>query len=282
MKSGRDTSPIDPNFRKKRQKVGEERGIAIWGPVDPPERLGIRGTYVAVDWDICTGCGACIKACPRQLLEWAQTPGHPISEKKAFPSGESDCQQCFRCEASCGVHAIRTTYPGQGGWENFLGWLSFLSAFVQPIGGVLYGLLFGPALGLDALFYAGWVVLALGLVFVVSSLALFRSRGRTLEGRGIMSTTVLVDSGTYAIVRHPQFLGISLVACGAVLISQHWLFLLITLPLLGLLPKWTKEAEEHLVAKFGDDYRRYMQRVPRVNLPLGIIRLLRRREKERP
>jgi protein-S-isoprenylcysteine O-methyltransferase Ste14 len=62
------------------------------------------------------------------------------------------------------------------------------------------------------------------------------------------------------------------------LISQHWLFLLIALPLLGLLPKWTKEAEEYLVAKFGDDYRRYMQRVPRVNLPLGIIRLLRRRD----
>ncbi len=237
---------------------------------------------MAVDWDICTGCGACIKACPNQLLEWIETPGHPTSEKKAFPSGELKCLQCFRCEASCSVHAIRTTYPKQGAWEDFLGWVSFISAFLQPIGGVLYGLLFGPALGLEALFYAGWVVLVLGLLFAVSSLMYFRRRGRTLEGRGIMSTTVLVDSGTYAIVRHPQFLGISLVACGAILISQHWLFLLLALPLLGLFPKWTNEAEAHLVAKFGDDYKRYMKKVPRMNLLLGIIRLLRRRGKEGP
>ncbi len=44
--------PIDPDFQKNREKVGKEEGIAIWGPVDPPKKLGIRGTYVAVDWDI--------------------------------------------------------------------------------------------------------------------------------------------------------------------------------------------------------------------------------------
>jgi protein-S-isoprenylcysteine O-methyltransferase Ste14/NAD-dependent dihydropyrimidine dehydrogenase PreA subunit len=277
MKPGCGTSPIDPDFRKKRQKVGEERGIAIWGPVDPPERLGIRGTNVAVDWDICTGCGACIEACPHRIFEWVQSPGHPTSGKKAFPSRESECPQCFRCEARCSVGAIRTTYRGQGAWEDLLGWVSFISAFLQPIGGVLYGLLFGPALGIGTLFHAGWVVLVLGLLFVVVSLVWFRRRGHTLEGRGIMSTTVLVDSGPYGIIRHPQFFGISLVACGAVLISQHWLFLLMALPLLGLFPKWTKQSEAGLIAKFGDEYRRYMQKVPRTNLLLGIIRLLRRR-----
>ena len=48
--------PIDPEFQKNREKVGEEEGIAIWGLVEPPIKLGIRGTYVAIDWDICIGC----------------------------------------------------------------------------------------------------------------------------------------------------------------------------------------------------------------------------------
>jgi hypothetical protein len=30
------------------------------------------------------------------------------------------------------------------------------------------------------------------------------------------------------------------------------------------------------LAKFGDDHRRYMQRVPRLNIVAGVIRLLRR------
>ena len=46
--------PIDPDFMKKKKKVGKEKGIAIWGSVNPPEKLSIRGTYVAVDLDICT------------------------------------------------------------------------------------------------------------------------------------------------------------------------------------------------------------------------------------
>jgi NAD-dependent dihydropyrimidine dehydrogenase PreA subunit len=67
---------IDPDFQKNRKKVGKEEGIAIWGPVLPPERLGIRGTNVAVDWDICTGCGECLEVCPVDLYEWRDTPRH--------------------------------------------------------------------------------------------------------------------------------------------------------------------------------------------------------------
>jgi len=92
-----------------------------------------------------------------------------------------------------------------------------------------------------------------------------------------MCTTVLVDSGTYAIVRHPQFLGFVLLTCASILISQHWLTAIIGVPLIVLLFIFVQKAEESLVLKFGDDYKRYMQRVPRMNLLLGIIRLLRRK-----
>ena len=95
-----------------------------------------------------------------------------------------------------------------------------------------------------------------------------------------MATTVLVDSGTYAIVRHPQMLGGTLMMCASILVSQHWLFALLGVPFIASLPKWIKDSENGLIAKFGDDYRQYMKKVPRMNLVLGIIRLLRRKWKK--
>jgi protein-S-isoprenylcysteine O-methyltransferase Ste14/NAD-dependent dihydropyrimidine dehydrogenase PreA subunit len=268
--------PIDPNFQKNRKKVGKEAGVTIWGPVDPPETLGIRGTYVAVDWDICTGCGVCIEVCPLQLYDWVETCNHPVSEKKAFPARESDCVQCQKCETKCAVQAIRIFYPPTDwGW---LAWLAFPLLFLQLIGGIVYGVWFGPSLSFQALFYVGWVVLVLGVLFVLSSLMYFRKRGEPAEGGSLMYTTVLVDSGTYGIARHPQFLGFVLMVCASILVSQHWLFALMCAPLIvSMFSKWIPDSEEHLLAKFGGDYKRYMSRVPRMNLLLGVLRLLKRR-----
>jgi len=267
---------IDPDFQKKRKKVGEEKGIAIWGPVDPPEKLGIHGTYVAIDWDICTGCGVCLKVCPPQLYEWVETFNHPTSEKKAFPARELNCGQCYKCEIKCPVQAIRIVYPPLGAWLTFLGYLTFLLMPVLFIGGPIYGALFGPYLDLKILFYVGWMVLVVGLLLFPSFLY-FKKRGEVARGRSLMCTTVLVDSGTYAIVRHPQFLGAALLPCASILISQHWLTAIIGVPIIVLMSIFVQMAEKGLVLKFGDDYKRYMQRVPRMNLLLGIIRLLRRK-----
>ena len=95
-----------------------------------------------------------------------------------------------------------------------------------------------------------------------------------------MDTTVIVESGTYGIVRHPQFLGAILTVCASVLISQHWLFALTGIFIVWVTPKWIREAEESLLVKFGDEYKRYMEKVPRINFVLGVIRLLQRRKRE--
>jgi NAD-dependent dihydropyrimidine dehydrogenase PreA subunit len=76
--------PIDPDFKSKRQVTGAFQGIKVWGPVDPPGQLGIWGTEVTVDFDICVADGACIEACPVNVYEWLDTPGHPASEKKTI------------------------------------------------------------------------------------------------------------------------------------------------------------------------------------------------------
>lgn len=99
--------PIDRDFQKKRKVVEKHSGHDVWGPVAPPKQLGIHGTIVAVDFDLCTADGACIEACPVNVYEWLETPGHPVSEKKADPAREPDCVLCMACEEACPPKAIK-------------------------------------------------------------------------------------------------------------------------------------------------------------------------------
>lgn len=103
--------PIDPNFQKNRQVVGEHSGHKVWGPVEPPKKLGIHGTTVAVDWDLCNGDRICVDVCPVGVFELVDTPGHPTSDKKSDPVRESECIFCMACETQCPVGAIKVTPP---------------------------------------------------------------------------------------------------------------------------------------------------------------------------
>ena len=275
--------PIDPKFQKNRKNVGQEKNIAIWGPVDPPEKLGIRGTYVAVDWDLCTGCGTCLKVCPQQVFEWVETSGHPTSEKKAFPAREPDCVQCYKCETKCPMQAIRIVfYPPSG--QGPTGWLFSLVAYLSlllPIVGIGYGIWFGPFFGICSLFYVGWVLLPVALFFLFSFSIYLKRDGKPGEGKSLMDTTILVDSGTYAIVRHPQALGVILLMIASIFISQHWLLAIVGIIVSASGYRIQVNLEKGLLVKFGDNYKHYMEKVPRMNFLLGLIRLLRRRRKER-
>ena len=53
------------------QVVGSFKGIKVWRPIDPPGQLGIWGTQVTVDYDVCITDGACIEACPVEFIEIA-------------------------------------------------------------------------------------------------------------------------------------------------------------------------------------------------------------------
>jgi ferredoxin len=104
--------PIDAKFKEKRQVVGTYQGIKVWGPVDPPGQLGIWGQDVCIDFDICVADGACIEACPVNVYEWLETPGHPASEKKAFMIREKDCIFCIACENVCPPQAVKIFKKG--------------------------------------------------------------------------------------------------------------------------------------------------------------------------
>ncbi len=65
--------------------------------------MGIHGTRVAVDFDICTGCMKCLKVCPVDVFVQFQSKEWQI---KADPANEGDCLECLACELVCPVDAI--------------------------------------------------------------------------------------------------------------------------------------------------------------------------------
>ena len=131
---------------------------------------------------------------------------------------------------------------------------------------------------LDFLVYAGWVLLVFSVVIILLAGGEFRKKGGAPKGKSIVRTTVLVDSGVYAVIRHPQYLGFMLFVLALVLMSQHWLSVISGVLGSALFYKDVLREEQMSVKKFGDYYEQYMERVPRMNFLIGILRLLRRRK----
>jgi protein-S-isoprenylcysteine O-methyltransferase Ste14 len=109
----------------------------------------------------------------------------------------------------------------------------------------------------------------------------FRKKGRVRKGRSYIHTTELVDTGIYSIVRHPQFVTFILWAIAGILLFQHWIIIILGIPVILLTYIDLIRADKDAIEKFGDDYKAYMKKVPRANFLLGIIRLLQRRKRER-
>jgi protein-S-isoprenylcysteine O-methyltransferase Ste14 len=65
-----------------------------------------------------------------------------------------------------------------------------------------------------------------------------------------------------------------LINIGLPLITQHWLVVLLGCLSLVIYYQNTIVEEAENLTKFGDDYRAYQQRVPRLNFLLGLFRVV--------
>jgi protein-S-isoprenylcysteine O-methyltransferase Ste14 len=129
-----------------------------------------------------------------------------------------------------------------------------------------------------AIINTGWFILWISAIFGVLPIQTFRKWGKVPKGKGYMHTTALVDQGVYAVVRHPQYLAGILIGLALPLITQHWLVALLGVVVIVVTYINTYDEEKYAIEKFGDEYRQYMQRVPRVNFLLGIYRLIVKRK----
>jgi protein-S-isoprenylcysteine O-methyltransferase Ste14 len=133
--------------------------------------------------------------------------------------------------------------------------------------------------GLDAVMYIGWAIWMLSAIFGWLPILVLKRKGGVARGESYVKTTVLVDTGIYAVIRHPQYAAGLLWSLALILISQSWIVTALAIIAITLAYMDILIADKHELGKFGDDYKRYMRSVPRINFVIGIIRLLRRREK---
>ncbi|MFC2062768.1 methyltransferase family protein [Chloroflexota bacterium] len=90
-----------------------------------------------------------------------------------------------------------------------------------------------------------------------------------------VSTTRIVDTGIYALVRHPQYNGgIYSIFLTTLLWYPHWLFALLGVIGTAVIYLSVQEADRKFIEKFGDEYTDYMSKVPAMNVFLGIARAL--------
>lgn len=159
-------------------------------------------------------------------------------------------------------------------WKDLIsGTITAILFFIE----IIMCIFFFNWLGLLWLNIIGWSLIAIAF-FVLGWLPriAFNQKGEVLEGESWLHTTVVVDSGIYAVVRHPIYLSWYFYFFAFICISQHWLTLILAVPVFVLVYRDALSEEKSNLKKFGDAYKKYMNRVPRLNIFLGLARVMRR------
>ncbi len=154
-------------------------------------------------------------------------------------------------------------------------WVSGSVLGVTMVAQIVLSFILRNPFALPALKWLGYAAWTLSAIFGIVPMITFRVKGRVPKGKSYMHTTVLVDSGIYAVVRHPQFLAGVLISIALTLITQHWLIALLGAVSTGVTYVDAFRADRDGIEKFGVAYERYMQRVPQLNFVAGLFRLAR-------
>jgi len=119
---------------------------------------------------------------------------------------------------------------------------------------------------------AFFALLVLG--FFIPPFLILRKHGKIKENETFLDTQVVVDVGLYQLVRHPQYLGYIFLVLTFMLLSQTWLTTIFGLAAILFFYLHILQEEKYCLARFDEEYQQYKQRVPRLNLLLGIMRWL--------
>jgi protein-S-isoprenylcysteine O-methyltransferase Ste14 len=153
----------------------------------------------------------------------------------------------------------------------------FILATLRPLGAVFWlglvaWMVVPRAMAWSSVSLPGWLrwagvgAMAIGCGLLVWT---FRSLGRNLTDTVVTRQAhTLVLHGPYRWIRHPLYGSAALLTVAMSLIAANWFLFAIGVLVFCLLVIRTRTEEEHLVRRFGNGYRTYMQRtgrfVPRI------------------
>ena len=155
-----------------------------------------------------------------------------------------------------GLFILATLRPaGAAAWAGLIAWMinpRWMAWSALPLSASLRWVGVGVLIGAGALMI--WT---------------FRSLGPNLTDTVVTRQNhTLVTHGPYRWIRHPLYLCAALLTLAMSLVAANWFLAVAGVIGVGLLVIRTRTEEEHLIARFGNDYRSYMQRtgrfVPRI------------------
>ncbi len=119
-------------------------------------------------------------------------------------------------------------------------------------------------------------VIGIVLICITIALALITFITLKIKGKpkkGVENTTVLIEGTIFSMARHPLYLGFALWGVGQILAIQSIISLV--LGVIAVFCSWmaAKKEDEFNLKKFGDSYRKYMQKVPMWNLIKGFRKI---------
>ena len=139
-------------------------------------------------------------------------------------------------------------------------------ALVRMVGVLLYVIkpawMAWSSMGLPG--WLRWSGAGVGVVAAVLLIIVFRTLGTNITDTVVTRANhTLVTHGPYRWVRHPFYVAFALAVVADSLVTANWFLALSGGLAVTLLVLRTRTEEEKLIERFGDEYRRYMQRTGR-------------------
>ena len=109
----------------------------------------------------------------------------------------------------------------------------------------------------------GFILYLPAAFFVFSAFANLKGRGK--PENGWEETTVVIDQGIFRLVRHPLYLGTAIWTVAVIFLFPSVSSIILGVACIFCFGMASRKEDRFNLEKFGEPYRRYMQKVPRWN-----------------
>jgi len=154
------------------------------------------------------------------------------------------------------------------GFKEILGYV--FSGITIIVYFVLLSILENPPV-LNILQYFGWISFVTGIIFMVLAIATLLKN----------HTKAVINRGIYSIVRHPLYLGAMFLFLAMGFFLPHWIMIILSAVNIMYIYWFMIVEDKKNIEKFDDNYKQYMQFVPRVNFLYGLIRQIYNKERKK-
>ena len=120
-----------------------------------------------------------------------------------------------------------------------------------------------------------------GVILIFVPIFDLRGKGKVPLKKGNVKKRKLVNTGIYAVVRHPQYLGWTLMYAALVFFNPNWIIAIVGFAGMVCVYEISRWEDVRLVEKFGGTYEDYIDNVPAMNLPVGLVRAMKKKNKDK-